>query len=212
MEPEDDIIRGFSLEVVANLTGLSVGQLRYWDRSGFFTPSLAQENRRVANSRIYTFRDLLALQVLKTLRSDLGVSLQHLRAVKDRLCLMQDNEWSKRRLYVLNRRVVFDDDDGARREVVGGQYVLDIPLAVVRQNMQNAIDQMSRRNQDQIGHTEHNRGVAHNREVFSGTRIPVDAVRAFIEEGYTDDQIHDQYPVLTTNDIRQIRKGGPKAA
>jgi DNA-binding transcriptional MerR regulator len=206
------IVRAFTLDIVSKLTGLSQNQLRFWDRTGFFAPSLAHENRRLANSRVYTFRDLLALQVLKTLRKDLGVSLQHLRVVKRRLSLMTDNEWSQCKLYVLNRKVVFDDSEGARREVVSGQYVLDIPLSVVRDNMEDAVAQLSRRNQSQIGHSEHRRGVAHNSEVFSGTRIPVSAVRAFIEDGFEDDAILEQYPSLSIADIRMVRLGNNEAA
>ena len=207
-----EVIQGFSLENASQLTGLSIGQLRYWDRSGFFVPSLVQENRRLANSRIYTFRDLLALQVLKSLRMDLGVSLQHLREVKDRLCLMSDNEWNERRLFVLNRRVVFDDAAGQRQEVVSGQFVFDIPLAVVRRNMQDAVELLSKRHQGQIGHSNQSRGVAHNRKVFARTRIPIDAVRAFIDEGYSDRQILDEYPGLKPSDIRMVRQLDPQAA
>jgi DNA-binding transcriptional MerR regulator len=212
MEPNETIIRAFTLDVVSRLTGLSQNQLKYWDRTGFFSPSLGHDNRRVANSRVYTFRDLLALQVLKVLRKDLFVPLQHLRMVKQRLSLMTDNEWGQRKLYVLNRKVVFDDAEGARREVVNGQYILDIPLSVVRENMEAAVAQLSQRNQSQFGHSEHKRGVVHNSEVFSGTRIPLSAVRAFIEDGFGDDAILEQYPSLKLADIRLVRAGSNEAA
>lgn len=212
MKAEKPVISAFTLDSVASLTGLSPGQLKYWDRRGFFVPSMAQENRRLPNSRVYTFKDVLALQVLKTLRMDLGVSLQHLRVVKDRLSLLSDNDWSERKLFVLNRRVVFDDDDGARREVVSGQYVLDIPLSVVRRKMVDAVQQLAKRTQAQIGYSEHNRGVMQNREVFSGTRIPVDAVRAFVEERFSDEEILNQYPSLTRADIKMVRDAVSRAA
>ncbi len=212
MVKQSSIIRAFTLDAVSQLTGLSKRQLAYWDRIGFYSPSLAQENRRVANSRVYTFNDLLALQVLNTLRKDHRVSLQHLRAVKDRLCMLSDDEWKERRLFVLNKKVVFDDAEGARREIVSGQYVLDIPLGVVRKNMEDAVEQIGRRTQAQIAQSEHRRGVTHNREVFAGTRIPVDAVRTFIEDGFSDDDILRQYPTLTSADVEMARKTADHAA
>ena len=35
----DNVIAAFSEEHVSRLTGLSKTQLRYWDQTGFFTPS-----------------------------------------------------------------------------------------------------------------------------------------------------------------------------
>ncbi|PIV76514.1 MAG: hypothetical protein COW55_01255 [Rhodobacteraceae bacterium CG17_big_fil_post_rev_8_21_14_2_50_65_11] len=79
---KSSVVSAFTDEQASRLTGLSVGRLRYWDRTGFFSPSLAAENRRVAFSRVYTFNDLLSLQVLKKLLDDMHCSLQHLRDVK----------------------------------------------------------------------------------------------------------------------------------
>ncbi len=52
----DDIF-AFSIERVGILTGLSVRQLRYWDKTKVYEPELANGSKRQAYSRIYSFRD-----------------------------------------------------------------------------------------------------------------------------------------------------------
>src|SRR5262245_51687317 len=100
------VIQAFSEEHVERLTGLTVHQLRHWDRTGFFTPSFAEENRNAAFSRIYSFRDVASLRVLAILRKQ-DVSLQHLRKVSTKLSHLGDERWIKTTLYVLKKRVVF---------------------------------------------------------------------------------------------------------
>src|ERR1700691_5742153 len=106
-----EIVSAFTEEQTQRLTGVSVHRLRHWDRTGFFVPSLATNDRRQSFSRVYSFRDLLSLQVLRALRDDAGCSLQHLRDVRDRLSHLGDDLWSRTRLYVLRKKVVFYDEE-----------------------------------------------------------------------------------------------------
>src|SRR5882672_3208640 len=101
------LIETFSEETASRLTGVSIRQLRYWDGDGFFSPSLAYPDRSTAHSRIYSFRDIVALKVLNTLRNDAKVPLQHLREVKDSLLALGDTLWAETILYVHNKRVAF---------------------------------------------------------------------------------------------------------
>src|SRR5579871_5635601 len=79
------IVAAFTEGQVVRLTGISSNQLQYWDRTDFFRPSLAYENRKSARSRIYSFRDIVCLKVLNAIRNDADVPLPHLRRVKERL-------------------------------------------------------------------------------------------------------------------------------
>lgn len=76
------IIQAFTDEQVARLTGISVGQLRYWDRTSFFRPDYASENRSDPFSRIDSYLDLVSLKVIARLRS--RVPLQRRQAEVDR--------------------------------------------------------------------------------------------------------------------------------
>ena len=67
----------FNTNTVVKITGLTVRQIDYWDRTHFIKPSL-KEASGYGTSRLYSFIDLVQLKVAKTL-IDKGVSLQKIR-------------------------------------------------------------------------------------------------------------------------------------
>lgn len=199
---ERNLVETFSEEMTSRLTGVSVRQLRYWDSDGFFSPSLAYMDRKVSFSRVYSFRDIVALKVLNTLRNDVNVSLQHLREVKQKLLALSDNLWCATTLYVHNKRVAFvNPESEVLEEVVSGQALLRIPLKVASDNMRDAVNKFRERDPTSIGKIEQKRTVASNQLVIAGTRIPVANVQAFAAAGYTIEKIKAEYPTLTEEDI-----------
>ncbi len=204
MSPEiSSVVTAFTEEQAQRLTGLSQRQLRHWDRTGFFTPSLAYEDRSQPLSRLYTFRDLVSLKVLNALRNDSSVPLSHLREVKSKLAHLGEDIWAKTTLYVLNKRVIVDNPETkAREEVVSGQGVLQIPLKVVTGDMKRAVEESRQRSPSKVGQVERARNVARNQPVVAGTRIPVRAIKAFSRAGYTVEQILEQYPTLSAADVQ----------
>jgi uncharacterized protein (DUF433 family) len=208
----DNIISAFSEDDVERLTGITTRQLRYWDRTRFFVPSLADEDRRRVYSRVYTFRDVMCLKILNTIRNESKISLQHLREVKDKLQHLGDDMWAKTTLYLLNRRIVFlNPETDQKEDVVSGQGVLQIPLRVVRSDIERAVRSLRQRDAATVGQITRHRGLAGNKPVVAGTRIPVKSIKAFSEAGYSMDQIREQYPVLTDADIRAALKYGKAA-
>jgi uncharacterized protein (DUF433 family) len=197
------VLSAFTEDHVGRLTGISRRQLRYWDRTGFFVPSLAYGDRREAYSRLYTFRDLVCLKIINALRNEANVPLPHLREVKEKLAHLGDDMWAKTTLYVLNRRVVFDNPEtAAKEEVISGQGVLQIPLVVISGNMEAAVRALWKRDETTVGKIEQHRNIAQNQPVIAGTRIPVNSVKAFADAGYSIEQIKQEYPTLTEDDIR----------
>ena len=201
---ERKLVETFSEEMTSRLTGVSVRQLRYWDDvDKIFSPSLAYADRSVPYSRIYSFRDIVALKVLNALRNQCNVPLQHLREVKEKLLALGEALWAETTLYVHNKKVVFvNPETQALEEVVSGQGVLQIPLQVASTNMRETIKRVNQRTPDKIGKFEQTRKVAHNQLVIAGTRIPVDSVKAFAAEGYSIERIKLEYPTLTAEDIQ----------
>jgi DNA-binding transcriptional MerR regulator len=202
MGSDTDVIRAFTEDQAARLTGLTVHRLRHWDRTGFFVPSFAAKNRRSPFSRVYSFKDLLSLQILKALRLDQGCSLQHLREVKTKLAHLGEERWARTILYVLNKKVVFRDEaNGELREAVSGQMVFQIPLKVVRANMKSAVAKLNQRDSADFGRIERKRNVNHNAAVIAGIRIPMSAIKRLSEDGFNTERILKGYPPLTKADV-----------
>lgn len=201
MSKRDDnvVIAAFTEADAARLTGLSVAQLRHWDRTKFFAPSLANDNRSLAYARLYSFKDLVALKVLYALRNEGQVSMQHLRGVKHRLMALGAS-WTSTTLFVLKKRVVFfNSATQSREEVISGQGVLEIGLEVETDDMKERVRQWRSRDESLAGRVEKRRGFAG--EVIAGTRIPVSNIKAFSEAGYSVEKILREYPTLTRSDV-----------
>jgi DNA-binding transcriptional MerR regulator len=77
-------LEGFSAQQACRLTGCTAHQLRYWDRVNLVRPSLQRTGGRPGRRRLYGFRDLVALRVVKSLL-DNGMSLQRVRRAWDYL-------------------------------------------------------------------------------------------------------------------------------
>lgn len=75
---------GFTAQQAQKLTGCTHHQLRYWDRVGLVSPSVQGTGGRPGVRRLYEFRDLVALRVVKSLL-DNGMSLQRVRRAWDYL-------------------------------------------------------------------------------------------------------------------------------
>ena len=71
-------MNGFTAQQAIRLTGCTPHQLRYWDRIGIVEPAIQSTGGRPGRRRLYEFRDLVALRVVRGLL-DNGMSLQRVR-------------------------------------------------------------------------------------------------------------------------------------
>ncbi len=78
--PEDVGFRG---PAACNAAGITYRQLDYWARTGLVDPSVRSATGS-GTQRLYSFRDVLLLKVIKRLL-DVGVSLQQIRAAIEHL-------------------------------------------------------------------------------------------------------------------------------
>lgn len=76
--------QAFTADQACRLTNCTHHQLRYWDRVGLVQPSLQASGGRPGVRRLYSFRDLVALRVVRSLL-DNGMSLQRVRRAWDYL-------------------------------------------------------------------------------------------------------------------------------
>ena len=75
---------GFTAAQACRFTSCTPHQLRYWDRINLVKPSLQSTGGRPGVRRLYSFRDLVALKVVRSLLEG-GVSLQRVRRAYDYL-------------------------------------------------------------------------------------------------------------------------------
>ncbi len=78
LEGLDEEQTGYRGPVACAVTGITYRQLDYWARTGLLEPSV-RAARGSGSQRLYSFKDLLVLRVVKKLL-DTGVSLQQVRA------------------------------------------------------------------------------------------------------------------------------------
>ncbi len=71
-------MEGFTADQAIRFTGCTAHQLRYWDRIGLVKPSVQATGGRPGVRRLYSFRDLFALKVIRSLLEG-GMSLQRVR-------------------------------------------------------------------------------------------------------------------------------------
>jgi uncharacterized protein (DUF433 family) len=203
-----NIISAFSADQVVKLTGLSMRQLAYWDKLGFFQPQYAADDRRSPFSRIYSFKDVVGLKTLSILKSTYRCSLPHLRQVAEELSTYSKTPWADITLYVWKRKVQFKEPESGRvRGVIDGQYAL-LPIRGVMEDVKKEAERLRQRQPEQIGMVEKHRYVSHQAAVISGTRIRVATILHFIEAGYSTADILKEYPSLTEADIEAAKRHG----
>lgn len=83
MLPDIDEETGYRGKVAARAAGITYRQLDYWARTGLVGPSI-REAHGSGTQRLYSFRDILVLKIVKRLL-DTGVSLQQIRIAIDAL-------------------------------------------------------------------------------------------------------------------------------
>ncbi len=132
VEPRQDPLNDlYSASDVARLFNLAASRLRYWDRTGFLSPT-GRRGRR----RCYTFQDLVGVRAAKTL-IDAGVPLQRVRRSVDSLRSILPKvtrPLTELRVQADGHSVVVRDAQGSF-EPSTGQGVLDFDLSQLREDV-----------------------------------------------------------------------------
>jgi uncharacterized protein (DUF433 family) len=189
-------------ETAARLAGVTLRQLDYWREIGLIEPAIMRRMSPRNEVRLYDFTGLVELRIVAALRARL--SLQHIGEVIGRLRASYDRPLSELRFAIQGRQLYFQHPDGSweggKRP---GQLVVAevIMLNEVRADLRHAAAQQQR----EPGRVVKRRRVLSSKPTFAGTRVPVSAVRAFLDRGASDEEILAAYPQLTTADIAVVR-------
>ncbi len=189
----------FTEDQVRGLSGLSLRQIRYWNKTGFFKPS-------AHGGLFYSFRDLVGLRTIANLRKT--VPLQELRKIGEWLATWHDTPWASLRFYLSGKNVyVQEPQSGAHiTRLPEGQVGIPILMSEIADEVAEEVRRARTRPADTLGQITKRRGVARNQAVIAGTRIPVTLITQMLEDGETAAQIVEQYPALTAEDVEAVRK------
>jgi len=199
-----DDLWAFTADQVSRLTGLSLRQLRDWDKTDFFTPQYADGDHHAPSTRLYSFRDLVGLRTIALL-IEKKIPVQDLRKVGAWLKESYTAPWSTLTFYVAGRTVVFDDPRAGGRiagQPLGQMVIQEYPLEKIAAETRREAERLRGRSPEDIGHVVQKRAVVHSQPALAGTRIPTRAIWQFHQEGYDTEGIIRQYPLLTPEDVR----------
>ncbi|HTZ23456.1 MAG TPA: DUF433 domain-containing protein [Streptosporangiaceae bacterium] len=190
----------------ARLAHVSLDRLRYWEETQLVVPSVHRQISARNTVRLYSFQDMLALLVVALLRTERGVSLQHIRRVVNHLeARGYEAPLRELKFATLGNEIYFQHPDGSwEGDLQPDQIVLEktIRLEPLRTRINNA----ARARDGQAGRIVTRRGVMGSKPIFAGTRILVDTVRSYLDAGYDDEAILQEYPSLTSADIEAARE------
>jgi uncharacterized protein (DUF433 family) len=201
----DEQLLAVARDTAAKIARLTYRRVDYWAETGLVAPSVDRKLNGHRRVRLYGFIDLLALAVAAEL-TERGASLQHVRQIVDRLKARgYERPLTELKYATVGRQIYFQLDDGTwegglRPDQIVFHEVLNL------QPIRNRISRAVARDEQQIGRIEERRGVHGSKPVLAGTRIPVAAVRRYLEAGRSTADVLEAYPDLTEADVETVRR------
>jgi DNA-binding transcriptional MerR regulator len=127
--------------VACSVVGITYRQLDYWARTGLVTPEI-RGAKGSGSQRLYSFRDILILKVIKRL-IDAGISLQQIRTAIEHLRARGVNDLSEVTL-MSDGVTVFEctSDDEVIDLLKGGQGVFGIALGGVWRDIEGSLAEL----------------------------------------------------------------------
>ncbi|WP_422773920.1 DUF433 domain-containing protein [Plantactinospora sp. WMMC1484] len=199
----DDLI-AFPEKRAAEVAGVTVRKLRYWDLKHIVRPSIHRRLGIRTKVRLYGFDDAVALLVVAELRSR-GLSLHSVRKVVLHLRSRgYERPLNELRFATLGREIYFQHPDGsweggARPDQLVLHQILNLEL------IRDRVRAGAGRPASSYGKVERRPKTMGNKPVFAGTRVPVETVGRWLEHGRTQEQILDAFPDLVPEDINIAR-------
>jgi DNA-binding transcriptional MerR regulator len=129
---------GYRGSAAASAAGISYRQLDYWDRTSLVQPSVRSATGS-GSQRLYAFRDILVLKLVKRLL-DTGVSLQQIRIAVDQLRAAGLNDLARITLMSDGARVYLCTSEDEVIDLLGrGQGVFGIAVGRVLREVEASL-------------------------------------------------------------------------
>lgn len=207
-ETRDELL-AFTENKLTAFTGVSRQRLRRWDKEfGLVKPGIKRQLSPRSTVRLYDFRDAVEPLVVKELLAR-GRSLHQIRRLV-RFLREQGYEKPLSELrYAVptekeSKEIYIQHPDGTW---VGDRAPNHIVIhEVLRlEEIRNRVRRAAEQPRERVGEVEKVRGRRGSKVVFAGTRIPLDVVIDYLREGCPDSQILEEFPALTTEDLKLAR-------
>ena len=145
--------QGFSSTRTAEIAGITYRQLDYWAREDIVRPSLTKASGS-GSRRLYSYRDLLELRVIKTLL-DSGIKLQQVRKGLDYMRDQLGEDVTSANLVISGTSSVVVNTGEELIEILqNGQGVLNVlPLGGVKETVDERIVELFP-DSDEIGDSD----------------------------------------------------------
>lgn len=147
--PQMDDVSGYRGAIAARAAGISYRQLDYWARTGLVEPTV----RGAAGSgsqRLYGFRDILVLKLVKRLL-DTGISLQQIRTAVEQLRKEGVNDLAQTTLMSDGASVYLCTSNDEVIDLVGrGQGVFGIAVGKVLREVETSLVELDVQASDQM--------------------------------------------------------------
>ena len=136
LSPDEQV--GYRVPIACQVAGITYRQLDYWARTNLVNPSI-RTARGSGSQRLYSFRDVLVLKIVKRLL-DTGISLQNIRLAVDSLRDRGVNDLAELTL-VSDGKTVYEcrSNDEVIDLLSGGQGVFGIAVPGIMKELSGTI-------------------------------------------------------------------------
>ena len=134
--PDEEV--GYRVPIACQVAGITYRQLDYWARTNLVNPSI-RTARGSGSQRLYSFKDVLVLKIVKRLL-DTGISLQNIRLAVESLRDRGVNDLAKLTL-VSDGTTVYEcrSNDEVIDLLAGGQGVFGIAVPGILKELSGTI-------------------------------------------------------------------------
>lgn len=204
---KDDVsLVALTRDRAAAVAGVTERQIDYWARTGLVVPSVDHRLTPQRPIRLYGYVDLMSLMVIREFLAR-GVSLQAIRRIVDGLrdrgyglplveVSFAISDW---RVYYQLRDGSWEGGDRPKQGVIRETLLLEPLRASIRR--------ATERDEQTVGQVERRRGALGFKPLVAGTRVPVETIRRYLENGRSVPEILKSFPVLRHGDVEEVRRG-----
>lgn len=161
--PKPHIDGGFKGAIAARAAGISYRQLDYWARTGLVEPTV-REASGSGSQRLYGFRDILVLKLVKRLL-DTGISLQQIRTAVAQLHAAGVHDLSQTTLMSDGMSVYLCTSNDEVIDLVSrGQGVFGIAVGKVLREVETSLVDLDERREKPEGAADHSDELAARRK------------------------------------------------